>query len=290
MWVYRFNLGLDIDDLLPEFTRVHLVGCGVCGLRFFEPHLAGTEEFYRRLQGFEWYYLETRPEFARSAAYTSQKVVLEVGSGRGAAVPHLRPREYVGLEMSGEAARRARADGIDVRRQSISQHAVERPGHYDVVCAFQVLEHIPDVQEFIQSCVKCLRPSGTLIFSVPSLDSFIARSPNNALNLPPHHAVWWSERALRFVPECVGVELVDVIHHELEEVHYRWYARIMAEKWLADLIRFRVRPTVDRRSSYRRLSRISGRIARLTERRLRGKRPLPAGHTVTAVYRRKEGN
>ncbi len=158
------------------------------------------------------------------------------------------------------------------------------------MCSIALIFHTADVREFIQSCVDCLRPSGTLLFSVPNLDSFISSSPNNALNLPPHHVVWWSEMALRHIPECVGVELVDVLQVELEEVHYRWYARIMVEKWLADLLRFKVRPVIDRRSSYHRLSRISGRIARLTEGRLKGKRPLPAGHTVSAVYRRKEGS
>lgn len=36
---------------------------------------------------------------------------------------------------------------------------------YDAVCALEIIEHVADIQAFIDICVKCLKPDGILIMS-----------------------------------------------------------------------------------------------------------------------------
>src|SRR2546423_89000 len=40
-------------------------------------------------------------------------------------------------------------------------------GAFDVVCAFEVLEHIPDDDQALAEIARVLRPGGALVFSVP---------------------------------------------------------------------------------------------------------------------------
>jgi ubiquinone/menaquinone biosynthesis C-methylase UbiE len=39
---------------------------------------------------------------------------------------------------------------------------------FDVIVAFDVLEHIPDDKKAVQEIVRCLKPAGTFVFTVPA--------------------------------------------------------------------------------------------------------------------------
>jgi 2-polyprenyl-3-methyl-5-hydroxy-6-metoxy-1,4-benzoquinol methylase len=78
----------------------------------------------------------------------------------------------VGLEFSRKAKEIAFSNGIIIENESIQSHSVAHPAKYDVVCAFQVLEHVSEIRSFIESSIKALKPGGLLIYSIPSADSF----------------------------------------------------------------------------------------------------------------------
>jgi ubiquinone biosynthesis O-methyltransferase len=46
--------------------------------------------------------------------------------------------------------------------ESIEEHAKNHEGEYDVVVASEVIEHVPDQDEFIKNCVKTLKPGGSI--------------------------------------------------------------------------------------------------------------------------------
>jgi SAM-dependent methyltransferase len=49
------------------------------------------------------------------------------------------------------------------------------PGSFDLVTAFQVIEHVPDVNEMIASCHALLKPGGWLVVATPLVDSLQSR-------------------------------------------------------------------------------------------------------------------
>jgi SAM-dependent methyltransferase len=125
--------------------------------------------------------------------------VLEIGSGQGGFLSRLKQSgcSCKGLELNSKAASIARDRGIDVVCESLESHGNENSCVYDVVCAFQALEHIVSLRAFIQSCIDVLKPGGKLIFSVPNSDSFIVRCDDElVLNMPPHHMNLWNINAL----------------------------------------------------------------------------------------------
>jgi SAM-dependent methyltransferase len=97
--------------------------------------------------------------------------VLEVGCGRGAFGARLAERyRYLGVEPDAEsctvaAARIAMIGAGDVR--NVSSAALS--GHsFDLVCAFEVLEHIKDDAAAVADWTALLRPGGWLLLSVPA--------------------------------------------------------------------------------------------------------------------------
>ena len=117
--------------------------------------------------------------------------MLEVGCGRGAFASLLKAQQpsvrYRGLEFNQAAVQAACAAGHDVVCRTLSDGAAQRPGHHDLVCHFQVLEHVPDPLAFTRDSVAARRPGGLLLVAVPAEDRFIGQQRDAWLNMPPHH-------------------------------------------------------------------------------------------------------
>ncbi len=98
--------------------------------------------------------------------------VLEIGIGLGAIGSRLAARfDYIGVEPDYQsfrvaAARLNRPDAIRVLHGDIS--AVSRDRQFDLVCAFEVLEHIRDDLAALKTWRPLIRPEGWLLISVPA--------------------------------------------------------------------------------------------------------------------------
>src|ERR1017187_1517438 len=97
--------------------------------------------------------------------------VLEIGCGQGALGARLAQRyRYLGVEPDQAswtvAQRRVSAVGPgEVRNISVEALGDER---FDLVCAFEVLEHIEDDAATVKEWAARLRPGGWLLLSVPA--------------------------------------------------------------------------------------------------------------------------
>jgi SAM-dependent methyltransferase len=282
--LYRKQMKLDLGH--RDLSAIDLRRCDACDLRFYDPVFSGDEEFYGALQKADWYYLSEKQEYDFAAQYiSSEDRVLELGAGRGAFAAKVRPRSYVGLELSAAAASQARQRGIEVYKHSVEEHAKEHAGNYDVVCSFQVLEHIPDPRNFIESSLKCLKSGGKLIFSVPREDGFLGRQSNNALNMPPHHSTRWSDTALRAIAGLFHLQIVAFGYDMLSDLHVRSYSVGLIQNGLNNLLHRRQRSMDALFDSV--VVKAPIRLCSLfLEKSLQDRALRPAGHSVTVVYRK----
>ena len=129
IWIRE--LGIDPIEWIATPT-IEYQHCVVCDLRYFDDGLAGPEEMYRELEEIPWYYLDNKPEFDIAIRHLAGvERILEIGAGEGTFGRLISGRDdYVGLELNSSAADQAVASGLDVRRESLADHARSAPELY----------------------------------------------------------------------------------------------------------------------------------------------------------------
>jgi 2-polyprenyl-3-methyl-5-hydroxy-6-metoxy-1,4-benzoquinol methylase len=266
--LYKESLDLEINiKELPE--TIELYKCLDTNLLFFYPESsAGDGEFYKDLEKISWYYQENRWEFNKVIkTLTSNAKLLEIGCGKLAFLKRLKEQrpdvEGVGIELNDNAVEYGKKEGFRIENKMIKDFSLENKGLFDVVCCFQVLEHISDVKEFINSSLACLKPGGTFILTVPNNDSIFFKIKTHlpkdhpkyinhlctlALNMPPHHMGLWTEESINALTKHFPMTLAKIEKEKAEEgrvnlinaILLNKYSWIKAFPWLQKPIYFKL--------------------------------------------------
>lgn len=223
--VYLEQYQTDISNDVK--SDMHLYHCKSCDLKYFDPCYTGSQNFYTDLQKFDWYYKDEKLEYDYVVPYVKGKV-LEVGCGKGAFSAKIKTKKYKGLEFSETARDTGQALGRDIVTESIEEHAYKNPETYDTVVSFQVVEHTSNPRSFIESCVRALKPGGTLVLTVPSEDSFLEHIQDFTLNMPPHHVTKWTDKCLITLEKEFNIKCVHLYHEPLNSFHIPWFFNSMA--------------------------------------------------------------
>ncbi len=222
--LYRNQLGIDVANYFKKIREVEVYRCLDTGYRFYYPDcLSGQGEFYEQLQAkFDWYYCPWKWEHEEAAKHINSGMkILEVGCGNGNFLKRLEQIKNingVGLELNQSAVENGQKNGIDIRNQSLQVHAEGNAEQYDLVCSFQVLEHIASVKSFWEAQLRCLKGGGKLIVSVPNNNSFVKVDEEGILNMPPHHMGLWTESSLTKLADLYNLT-VDEVSYEPFRVH-----------------------------------------------------------------------
>ncbi|MDD5731931.1 MAG: class I SAM-dependent methyltransferase [Patescibacteria group bacterium] len=202
--------------------------CNGCKLGFFQPTILDSEELYASLQSLGWYYPANKEEYEYATRFiTPNNKVLEIGAGKGAFGKIINVSDYLGLELNAGAAESAQKEGINVIAKNISDFRRDQKEKFDVVCLFQVLEHISDIKNFLADTIGCIGQNGKLIISVPDNEGFIGKLTNNVLNISPHHQTRWSFSSLKKIADIFSLDIVDVHRDRLSHLHKSLYFQAM---------------------------------------------------------------
>ena len=72
----------------------------------------------------------------------------------------------VGSEYLGDSAPWGRPNAHGIRNESVT-HLTFADESFDHILSFDVFEHVPEYEKAFQECLRCLKPGGWLLFSVP---------------------------------------------------------------------------------------------------------------------------
>ncbi|MBW8684526.1 class I SAM-dependent methyltransferase [Chitinophaga rhizophila] len=230
--IYQDNLKVDTRRFFKGVPAVELYECTETGYRFYHPEtILGDGQFYADLhKDNEGYYSKTRWEhkYAIGQIKATDKV-LEVGAGDGFFLEQLKKAniDALGLELNQDAIAKGAKKGLRMSGEMIEDHAAAHPETYDVVCCFQVLEHIYNVKSFLDGCIKALKKGGKLIIAVPNNNPYMFKQDKwHTLNLPPHHAGLWNKKAFMELQNFYNITPQDIIVEPLSNMKpfaKQWY-------------------------------------------------------------------
>ena len=195
----------------------------------------GLDLFHPRFQEFLDFAAAKRLAIIE-ASRPGKGALLDVGCGSGEVLRAARGRgwDVAGAEPVPQSAEIARERGLDVRTALLQDSGLPE-GHYDVVTAFHVLEHITDGVAFLQLVARWAKPGGLVVIEVPNWGSF-DRSRKGA-DWPGvralEHVAHYSPATLRSTMERAGLEPVNV-----RTMGFLWHQQNLREQ-LDDLARRR---------------------------------------------------
>ena len=236
--------------------RGRIVACLACGLARRDPIPSSEDlrsiytaaEYFRLSRqkgiGYRDYFADApvyrpyfRRKFAALARYASPPgALLELGAGAGFALEAARDAGWDarGLELSDGAVAWAREhSGVDITIGGVD----DLPGHerWDVIAAFQTIEHLVDVRSALRRVREALRPRGLLYLTTPDHGSMSRMFFRRLwLSYRPEHLVYFDQRSLRrileeegFQVELIGADdpLVVPVHRLFERAAHYYFRR-----------------------------------------------------------------
>ncbi len=145
----------------------------------------------------------------------SNSKVIEIGSNDGTLLKNFKNLgiECVGFEPSKNVSDRANSSGIKTINKFFSSknlsEAREFVGKTDLICASNVICHIPDLNDLIISVDKMLTKNGSFIFEEPYLGSMFEKVSYDQIY--DEHIYIFSASSISKIFKLYDFELVDVL-------------------------------------------------------------------------------
>lgn len=218
------------SGLLAQFEvdcgsrRMSVSQCDGCGSYvkdpFFDPR--ELEEVYRHYSIHETHYDPPPGEIDALVAKIRRIEqhsrgggdFLEIGCGRGHLLVEARRRGWRthGLEIEGSARDHLLPEIADAVTFMASERDFSRieSARYDVICSYQVFEHLLHPKECLAHWTRGLRPGGLLVLDTPNASSLGARlrQATWVQHTRPEHFVLFTSRALRRLCRENGLQIL----------------------------------------------------------------------------------
>jgi SAM-dependent methyltransferase len=259
-----------------ETAEIHR--CAACSFEFANPFASGDERFYNLISDLDPRHPARRWEFERTIEALTERGnarggrLLEVGAGSGWFLKRLRSSPVadnyapLALEYDRGALRQLQEAGFETSSASLQElgRITGEDERFAVICIFQTLHHLSDVQGTFGALARLLRSSGDIFISVPfARATEIQERLTGYWDLPPNHVARWTSSAFEAITQRHSLRVVAVEPEQTSRLAIAWRLALYATLARA----------YDERS-------LAGRVNALRRRSLRG----PAKRLLAATY------
>ena len=203
-----------------------MLACDRCSLRYVDPASRGDAVSYNDLYKIDGDYHAhvSEAETLRAGIFSPlvharrialaeivamrPAAVLEIGCGVGNFLSYLERASIpcYGLDLSSNAIEVARPHLKAPLHTGPLDAGVFAGVKFDVICSWEVIEHVTDLDEFLASIAGRLKPGGRLFLSTPNYDSRYLWNdvPHDPRMMPPVHLTFWNKPSMRALLARVG--------------------------------------------------------------------------------------
>ncbi|MEJ7820774.1 MAG: class I SAM-dependent methyltransferase [Chitinophagaceae bacterium] len=193
----------------------YFLRCKVCSFGFGYPYVGGDEEFYEivheqfQYPADRWEYDVTINKFFKKQ---SPEKILDIGAGAGYFLDKVNCSEKYAMEGSETIRSILRKKGIKVYIDE-KRLIDENGGSFNYITMFQVLEHIAEFENMLNTSNKLLSFHGSLIISVPDCDAMILQEKITGYpDIFPNHINKWTPGSLEIVLNKCGFKIDEIIY------------------------------------------------------------------------------
>ncbi len=210
-----------------------VVECDKCGFCFSNPYISGDKKFYDLAYSRSGYPLQ-KWEFQLTndvlKTLTKKNLrLLEIGAGNGSFIKQIAGKtvlkENILCTEFSEYGRR-QIEILDVKciSQDIKNLSNTRwKESFDIVCAFQVPEHMDGLEVLFQKLNWLIKPGGSLFVAVPNQKIIEFNELNGALlDMPPNHIGRWNKKSFEVIGKQNGFRIKD---YRIEKTNFTSMAK-----------------------------------------------------------------
>jgi len=202
-----------------------VVNCTNCGFAFADPFVAGDHEFYNLLphateggaEYWKWEFDKTYKTIAAIAPANNDLTLLEIGASNGDFIKRVAgiilKKNMLCLEYSESGVSAIKKAGIEAQSRDFHELSQQQEfdQKFDIICLFQVLEHLDKLEETFNTLKKISKPGGHIFIGVPNGRKIKFNELNDALlDMPPNHIGRFSKKSFALLGEKHGLEIDEI--------------------------------------------------------------------------------
>lgn len=141
----------------------------------------------------------TYRSFFRQVRRLPGATLLDVGCGVGrfGHAATARGWDVTGIDVSALAIATGREFASFPLRAATMEELIQQGEQFDVVTAFEVLEHLTSPLQFLSNAKKLLRPGGQMFYTVPNWECATVQSSTRPDWVPPIHLLFYTQPSLQ---------------------------------------------------------------------------------------------
>lgn len=200
---------------VPDRIHYRIVKCNRCGLTYSNPILT-TKEINKLYEKSDYTYAQYEQDLINTyGKYLNvcrtflppKPILLEIGCGNGFFLKYTQNLGFnvKGVEPGKETVKKAHPSIQKKIIIDIFKKGQFEPDSFDIICLFQVLDHLPDPNALLKECHKILKKTGIVLcinHDVDSLSSKILKEKSPIIDI--EHTYLYNKKTLAAIFEKNG--------------------------------------------------------------------------------------